>query len=102
MCPRIRKPFINHHRVLLLGEQVDRYLDAAGDGQIVGPKPGAQGAARVAGHGLDRGMGLDEIGVWGNRRHSASGGRAERVFKHWEFVIRVQAGDLPVKGARCG
>ena len=54
-------------------------------------------------HGLDRGMGLDEIGVWGNRRHSASGGMGLKSFPSTgEFVIRVQASAiLPpgVKGA---
>ena len=101
--------FNNTAEFMLLGpEQVDRYLENARKvmaSAIVDPeKPGVHKARREwQGHGLDRGMGLDEIGVWGNRRHSASGGMGLKSFPSTgEFVIRVQASAiLPpgVKGA---
>ena len=101
--------FNNTAEFMLLGpEQVDRYLENARKvmaSAIVGPeKPEVHKARREwQGHGLDRGMGLDEIGVWGNRRHSASGGMGLKSFPSTgEFVIRVQASAiLPpgVKGA---
>ena len=101
--------FNNTAEFMLLGpEQVDRYLENARKvmaSAIVDPeKPEVHKARREwQGHGLDRGMGLDEIGVWGNRRHSASGGMGLKSFPSTgEFVIRVQASAiLPpgVKGA---
>ena len=90
--------FNNTAEFMLLGpEQVDRYLENARKvmaSAIVDPeKPEVHKARREwQGHGLDRGMGLDEIGVWGNRRHSASGGMGLKSFPSTgEFVIRVQA-----------
>ena len=101
--------FNNTAEFMLLGpEQVDRYLENARKvmaSAIVDPeKPEVHKARREwQSHGLDRGMGLDEIGVWGNRRHSASGGMGLKSFPSTgEFVIRVQASAiLPpgVKGA---
>ena len=101
--------FNNTAEFMLLGpEQVDRYLENARKvmaSAIVDPeKPEVHKARREwQPHGLDRGMGLDEIGVWGNRRHSASGGMGLKSFPSTgEFVIRVQASAiLPpgVKGA---
>ena len=101
--------FNNTAEFMLLGpEQVDRYLENARKvmaSAIVDPeKPEVHKARREwQGHGLDRGMGLDEIGVWGNRRHSASGGMGLKSFPSTgEFVIRLQASAiLPpgVKGA---
>ena len=101
--------FNNTAEFMLLGpEQVDRYLENARKvmtSAIVDPeKPEVHTARREwLRHGLNRGMGLDEIGVWGNRRHSASGGMGLKSFPSTgEFVIRVQASAiLPpgVKGA---
>jgi len=101
--------FNNTAEFMLLGpEQVDRYLENARKvmaSAIVDPeKPEVHKARREwQRHGLDRGMALDEIGVWGNRRHSASGGMGLKSFPSTgEFVIRVQASAiLPpgVKGA---
>ena len=79
--------FNNTAEFMLLGpEQVDRYLENARKvmaSAIVDPeKPEVHKARREwQGHGLDRGMGLDEIGVWGNRRHSASGGMGLKSFQ---------------------
>ena len=101
--------FNNTAEFMLLGpEQVDRYLENARKvmaSAIVDPeKPEVHKARREwQPHGLERGMGLDEIGVWGNRRHSASDGMGLKSFPSTgEFVIRVQASAiLPpgVKGA---
>ena len=101
--------FNNTAEFMLLGpEQVDRYLENARKvmaSAIVDPeKPEVHKARREwQPHGLDRGMGLDEIGVWGNRRHSPATGMGLKSFPDTgEFVIRVQASAiLPpgVKGA---
>ena len=68
--------FNNSAEFMLLGpEQVDRYLENARKvmaSSIVDPaKPEVHKARREwQPHGLDRGIGVDEVGVWGNRRHS--------------------------------
>ncbi len=52
-------------------------------------------------HGLDRGMGADEIGLWGNRRHSPSDGMGVKDFpERGEFVIRVQASAILPPGIK--
>ena len=99
----------NTAEFMLLGpEQVDRYLENARKvmaSAIVDPaKPEARKARREwQPHGLDRGIGVDEVGVWGNRRHSPAHGMGLKSFPDTgEFVIRVQASAiLPpgVKGA---
>jgi len=101
--------FNNTAEFMLLGpEQVDRYLENARKvmaSAIVDPvKPEVHKARREwQPNGLDRGIGLDEVGVWGNRRHSPAQGMGLKSFPDTgEFVIRVQASAiLPpgVKGA---
>ena len=101
--------FNNTAEFMLLGpEQVDRYLENARKvmaSAIVDPaKPEVHKARREwQPHGLDRGIGVDEVGVWGNRRHSPAHGMGLKSFPDTgEFVIRVQASAiLPpgVKGA---
>ena len=101
--------FNNTAEFMLLGpEQVDRYLENARKlmaSAIVDPaQPEVHQARREwQSHGLDRGIGLDEVGVWGNRRHSPANGMGLKSFPQTgEFVIRLQASAiLPpgVKGA---
>jgi len=101
--------FNNTAEFMLLGpEQVDRYLENARKvmaSTIVDPaKPEVHKTRREwQPHGLDRGIGVDEVGVWGNRRHSPAHGMGLKSFPDMgEFIIRVQASAiLPpgVKGA---
>ncbi len=101
--------FNNTAEFMLLGpEQVDRYLENARKimaSTIVDPiKPEVHKVRREwQPYGLDRGIGRDEVGVWGNRRHSPAQGMGLKSFPETgEFVIRVQASAiLPpgVKGA---
>ena len=99
--------FNNTAEFMLLGpEQVDRYLENARRvmaSAIVDPeKPEVHKARREwQPHGLDRGIGLDEIGVWGNRRHSPSTGMGLKSFPDTgEFVIRVQASAILPPGVK--
>ncbi|MED6313748.1 MAG: DUF1587 domain-containing protein, partial [Verrucomicrobiota bacterium] len=90
--------FNNTAEFMLLGpEQVDRYLENARKvmaSTIVDPaKPEVHKTRREwQPHGLDRGIGVDEVGVWGNRRHSPAHGMGLKSFPDTgEFIIRVQA-----------
>ena len=71
--------FNNTAEFMLLGpEQMDRYLENARQvmsSAIVDPeKPEVDYLKREwKPYGLDRGMGLDEVGLWGNRRGSRAG-----------------------------
>lgn len=87
-------------------EQIDRYLEVARRAMasaIVDPaKPKVHKHRREwTGAGIDRGMGLDEIGVMGNRRGSAADGMA---LKSWprtgEFRIRLQASAILPTGTK--
>ena len=101
--------FNNTAEFMLLGpEQVDRYFENArkvmASAIVDSAKPEVHQARREwQPHGLDRGIGVDEVGVWGNRRHSPAHGMGLNSFPDTgEFVIRVQASAiLPpgVKGA---
>ena len=78
--------FNNTAEFMLLGpEQMDRYLENARQvmaSAIVDPqKPEVDYLKREwKPYGLDRGMGLDEFGLWGNRRGSPAGGMGLKVF----------------------
>ena len=84
--------FNNTAEFMLLGpEQVDRYLENARKvmaSAIVDPaEPEIHTARREwQSHGLDRGLGLDEVGVWGNRRHSPAGGMGLKSFPKQESL----------------
>ena len=99
--------FNNTAEFMLLGpEQVDRYLENARRvmaSTIVDPaKPEVHKARREwQPHGLDRGIGVDEVGVWGNRRHSPAHGMGLKSFPDTgEFVIRVQASAILPQGVK--
>ncbi len=90
--------FNNTAEFMLLGpEQMDRYLENARHvmaSAIVDPKkPEVDYLKREwKPYGLDRGMGLDEFGLWGNRRGSPAGGMGLKSFpQRGEFKIRLQA-----------
>lgn len=78
-------------------EQIDRYLEVARYAMasaIVDPGEPEVHKSRSAwdSSGVDRGIGADEIGVWGNRRNTAALGMGLRTFpEHGEFRIRFQA-----------
>ena len=78
-------------------EQVDRYLEAARRAMasaIVDPeKPEVHRHRKEwAAHGLERGLANDELGVWGNRRHSPAWGMGVKTFpRTGDFRIRFQA-----------
>ncbi len=99
--------FNNTAEFMLLGpEQVDRYLENARKvmaSAIVDPvKPEVHKVRREwQPHGLDRGIGVDEVGVWGNRRHSPAHGMGLKSFPDTgEFVIRVQASAILPPGLK--
>jgi len=78
-------------------EQLDRYLEVARRAMksaIVDPGEPTVFKTRREWNsgGSDRGMGSDEVGVWGNNRNSAAQGLSFRDFpKHGEYRIRMQA-----------
>lgn len=90
--------FNNTAELMRIGpERLKRYLEIARramNSAIVDPqRPEVYHARREwnAG-GNDRGMGLDEVGVWGNRRHSAADGLTLKGFpKTGQFRIRMKA-----------
>ena len=99
--------FNNTAEFMLLGpEQIDRYLENARRAlasAIVDPeKPEVHRTRREwKAHGRDKGLGLDEVGVWGNRRHSPATGMGLKSFpKTGEFRIRVKASAILPPGIR--
>ena len=99
--------FNNSAEYMLMGpEQIDRYLENARrvmDSVIVDPaKPEVHKKRQEwKPHGLDRGMALDEIGLWGNRRHSPSTGMGVKEFpQRGEFIIRLEASAILPEGIK--
>lgn len=99
--PELHYGFNNTAELMRMGpEQLDRYLEIARKAMraaIVDPeKPEPykkrQEWKRI---GMDRGMALDELGIWGNRRGSVAGGMGLRDFpEHGEYRIRMQASGI--------
>lgn len=90
--------FKNTAELMRMGpEQLDRYLEIARRAMksaIVDPeKPKVYKVRRAwTSGGIDRGMGQDEVGVWGNRRNTAANGISLKGFpKTGQFRIRMQA-----------
>ena len=99
--------FNNTAEFMRLGpEQVDRYLECARRAMasaIVDPEvPEVHKSRREwLPHGLDKGLGSDELGVWGNRRHTPSTGMGLKSFPATgEFRIRFQASAILPPGIR--
>lgn len=85
-------------------EQLDRYLEIARramNSAIVDPeKPEVFKVRREwSSVGNDKGMGTDEVGVWGNRRNTAANGIGFNAPpKHGEYRIRMQASAILPEG----
>ncbi len=99
--------FNNSAEFMRLGpEQIDRYLECARRAMasaIVAPTPPAVHKLRreFQPYGLDKGLGLDEVGVWGNRRHSPAHGIGLKSFpKRGEYRIRVKASAILPSGVK--
>ena len=97
--------FNNNADLMRIGpEQLDRYLRVARRfmaSAIVEPeKPKVHHTRREwQPTSIDRGMGSDEIGVWGNRRHTPSWGMGLTGFPETgEFRVRLQASAILPKG----
>ncbi len=90
--------FNNTAEMMRIGpEQLDRYLQCARRAMasaIVDPAMPVVHQTRMEWKpwGLERGMGGDEVGVWGNRRGTPAGGMGLKSFpKTGEFRVRMQA-----------
>lgn len=97
--------FNNTAELMRMGpEQLTRYLEIARRAMasaIVDPgEPEVYKVRREwKKHGLDKGMALDEIGIWGNRRGSAAGGIGLRDYPMTgEFRLRMQASAILPEG----
>ena len=90
--------FNNTAELMQIGpEQIDRYLEVArrvmASTIVDAGEPEVHQTRREwLRHGLDRGLAMDEIGVWGNRRHSAAQGMGIKSFPQTgDFRIRIKA-----------
>lgn len=99
--------FNNTAEYMRLGpEQIERYLECARRAlasAIVDPgEPEVHRQKREwKPYDVARGMGLDEIGVWGNRRHSPATGFGLKSFpKTGEFRIRMQTSAILPPGVQ--
>ncbi len=99
--PELHYGFNNTAELMRMGpEQLDRYLEIARKAMraaIVDPRKPEPYKKRQAWKplGLDRGMALDELGIWGNRRGSVAGGMSLQDYpKHGEYRIRMQASGI--------
>jgi mono/diheme cytochrome c family protein len=99
--------FNNTSDMMRLGpEQVARYLATgrrAMEAAIVDPKKPEvhQWRTEWKPHGLDRGLGGDELGVWGNRRNTPATGMGLRsIPRTGEYRIRMQASAILPPGIK--
>ncbi|MDA7864578.1 DUF1592 domain-containing protein [bacterium] len=90
--------FNNTSDLMRLGpEQIARYLSTARramEAAIVAPEAPKKHEWKTEWkpHGLDKGLGGDELGVWGNRRNTpATGMGLQSIPKNGEYRIRMQA-----------
>ena len=103
--PELHYGFNNTAEFMRMGpEQLDRYLEIARMAMraaIVDPeKPEPFDLRREWGSGgNDRGLGQDEVGVWGNRRNTAANGISFKdPPKHGEFRLRISASGIVPEG----
>lgn len=103
--PELHYSFNNTAGLMRMGpEQLDRYLEIARKAMraaIVDPeKPEPyRKRSQWSSNGADRGLGADEVGVWGNRRGTAANGMNLQEFpKHGEYRIRMQASGITPPG----
>lgn len=90
--------FNNSAEFMRIGpEQIDRYLETARRAMasaIVDPGEPVVHKTRQEWQpsGVDRGLGMDEVGVWGNRRHTPADGMGLKGFPETgEYRIRIKA-----------
>lgn len=93
--------FNNSAEFMLIGmEQIGRYKESsrrAMASAIVDPGEPEVHRSRSEwkAHGIDRGIGGDELGVWGNRRNTPATGMGLKSFpKNGEYRIRVKASTI--------
>ena len=105
--PVVAYRFNNTSDMMRLGpEQVARYLTTgrrAMEAAIVDPEKPKIHKWRTEWqpHGLDRGLGGDEVGVWGNRRNTPATGMGVRsIPKTGEYRIRMQASAILPPGIK--
>lgn len=103
--PEYHYHFNNTADLMRIGpEQLDLYLEVARKAMraaIVDPgKPEVYKVRREwKSGGIDKGMGADEIGLWGNRRNTAANGIGLRDFpKNGEFRLRMSASAILPEG----
>ncbi|MEE2639120.1 MAG: DUF1592 domain-containing protein [Planctomycetota bacterium] len=103
--PELHYGFNNSAGLMRMGpEQLNRYLEIARKAMraaIVDPKKPEpyQKRRQWTSIGRDRGMALDELGIWGNRRGSVAGGMGMRDLpKHGEYRLRMQASGIVPPG----
>jgi mono/diheme cytochrome c family protein len=99
--PELHYGFNNTAELMRMGpEQFDRYLEIARKAMraaIVDPeKPEPyRKRSQWSSNGTDRGLGADEVGVWGNRRGTAADGMSLQEFpRHGEYRIRMQVSGI--------
>ena len=99
--------FNNTAEFMLMGpEQIDRYLEnarrAMASAIVTLKKPEIHKTRREwKPHGLDKGLGADEIGAWGNRRNTPATGMGLKSFpKIGEFRIRIKASAILPPGVK--
>jgi hypothetical protein len=93
--------FNNSAEFMLMGmEQIGRYKESARRAMasaIVDPGEPEVHRSRSEwkAHGIDRGIGGDEVGVWGNRRNTPATGMGLKSFpKNGEYRIRIKASTI--------
>jgi len=103
--PELHYGFNNTAKLMRMGpEQLDRYLEVARRAMraaIVDPEKPEPFKVRRAwsSGGNDRGLGQDEVGVWGNRRNTAANGISfSSPPKHGAFRLRVKASGIIPEG----
>lgn len=99
--------FNNSAELMRIGqEQVDRYLECARRimaSAIVDPQPPEVHESRREWkpHGIERGMGADEISPWGNRRNTPASGMGLKSFPATgDYLIRIKASAILPPGIR--
>jgi hypothetical protein len=99
--------FNNTSEMMRLGpEQIARYLTTGRrvmEAAIVDPESPEKHKWKTEWnpHGVDRGLGGDELGVWGNRRNTPSTGMGVRsIPKNGEYRIRMQASAILPPGIK--
>ncbi len=99
--------FNNNAELMRMGpEQLDRYLETArramASAIVDSGKPVVHTTRQEwQSTGMDRGLGNDEVGLWGNRRHTPAWGMGLKSFPETgEYRIRIKASAILPPGIR--